>query len=100
MSHSRVLPQVKRSMLPVVLLSFLAAKPEHGYSMLAKLEELGVPGIKSGTLYPLLRTMEESGDIVSDWQITARGPARKIFEITQQGHQTLESVKNWLEQFN
>lgn len=67
--------------------------------MLNKLEELDVPGVKSGTLYPLLRTMEESGDIVSDWQIAERGPARKIFKITAQGRQSLESINSWLRQF-
>lgn len=94
-----MLQQTKRSMLPAVLLSLLTEEPVHGYSMLLKLEELGVPGIKSGTLYPLLRTMEESGDITSEWHIADRGPARKIFKITEQGRLTLESVNGWLRQF-
>ncbi|KSU65046.1 PadR family transcriptional regulator [Arthrobacter sp. NIO-1057] len=99
MEHSKVLQQIKRSMLPAVLLNLLTEEPAHGYSMLNKLEELDVPGVKSGTLYPLLRTMEQSGDIVSDWQITERGPARKIFKITAQGRQSLESINSWLRQF-
>lgn len=99
MEQNKLLQQIKRSMLPAVLLSQLAEEPVHGYSMLNKLEELGVSGVKSGTLYPLLRSMEESGDIISDWQIAERGPARKIFKITDQGHQTLTSLYSWLRQF-
>ncbi|WP_404288225.1 PadR family transcriptional regulator [Glutamicibacter arilaitensis] len=98
MNENKVVHQVKRSMLPVVILSQLLQEPSHGYSMLSKLEEHGITGIKSGTLYPLLRTMEEAGDIAAEWEIAARGPARKNFKITEQGQQTLQEIRLWLRQ--
>lgn len=87
-------------MLPVIILNQLMHEPTHGYLLLSKLEEHGLTGIKSGTLYPLLRTLEESGDIVSEWEIADRGPARKTFRITSQGQRTLQEVRTWLRQIS
>lgn len=98
MNANNTVHQVKRSTLPVIILNQLMNEPAHGYALLSKLEEHGLTGIKSGTLYPLLRVMEESGDIVSEWEITDRGPARKTFRITSQGQTTLQEVRTWLRQ--
>ncbi|MGP9782673.1 PadR family transcriptional regulator [Arthrobacter sp. MYb211] len=98
MDENKVVHQIRRSMLPVVILSQLLQGPSHGYSMLSKFDEHGITGIKSGTLYPLLRGMEEAGDIAAEWEIADRGPARKNFTITEQGQQTLQEIRLWLRQ--
>jgi PadR family transcriptional regulator, regulatory protein PadR len=54
-------------------------------------------GLPSGTVYPALRRLEQSGLIGSKWEkekdATAQSrPARKYFKLTSAGNRTLEKA--------
>jgi len=77
----------------LVLLAVLeqAAEPMYGYQIGRTLEEMaaGAPLVKQGTLYPLLRTMESRGLLLSEVEPSVTGPPRRYYTITEQGRQIL-----------
>jgi len=78
----------------LVLLGVLgqASKPMYGYQI-AKLIEANVkdiPIMKQGALYPVLRSLESSGLLVSEVEPSVSGPPRRYYRITETGRKTLE----------
>ena len=62
---------------------------------------MDVTGLPSGTVYPALRRLEQSGLIASQWEAAEIAqqelrPPRKYYEVTSVGEQTLtEAVKRF-----
>ncbi len=79
----------------LVLLSLLARakEPMYGYQIAKQLEaESGrLPMMKQGALYPVLRSMENSGLLASRVDPSVSGPPRRYYHITAGGRETLES---------
>ena len=82
----------------LVLLSVLNRSKEalYGYQIAKMLEESDpeVPMMKQGALYPVLRSLEESGLLESTVEPSVSGPPRRYYKITKEGRSTLEE---WLE---
>ncbi len=77
----------------LVLLAILdrSAEPLYGYQIAKRIEEAwqqGVP-VKQGTLYPVLRSMEENGLLASRVEPSVAGPPRKYYVITERGRAVL-----------
>ena len=58
---------------------------------------MDVTGLPSGTVYPALRRLEEAGLVVSKWEDEetaqrAQRPARKYYELTDSGRETLSEA--------
>jgi PadR family transcriptional regulator, regulatory protein PadR len=82
----------------LVLLALLDASPEplYGYQIAKSIEggwQEGAP-IKQGTLYPVLRSMEEQGLLGSRVEPSVSGPPRKYYTITDLGRSVLTDWKN------
>ena len=82
----------------LVLLSLLdrADEPMYGYKI-AKLMESAdekIPMMKQGALYPVLRSLENSGLLESRVDPSVSGPPRRYYKITKSGRETLQ---NWVE---
>ncbi len=77
----------------LVLLSLLAKskKPMYGYQIAKLLEESSgdVIFMKQGALYPVLRSLENSGLLESSVEPSVSGPPRRYYEITAEGKETL-----------
>ena len=72
-----------------------AEEPLYGYQIAKRIEgawESGTP-IKQGTLYPVLRSMEENGLLGSRVEPSVSGPPRKYYEITDLGRAALVDWK-------
>ncbi len=67
------------------LLLHLAKKPAHGYELMAVVSEEDELGTDLGSLYRILRAMEEDGLVKSNWDTTGGGPARRMYSITEHG---------------
>jgi len=82
----------------LVLLNVLSrsAEPMYGYQIAKLLEENGpdLPLTKQGTLYPVLRSLEENGLLSSMVEPSVSGPPRRYYTITPEGR---EALKEWLE---
>ena len=74
-----------RAALPQAVLAVLSHGESHGYAIAEVLRQHGFARIKGGTLYPLLKRLEDHGFVEHTWQHDQAGPGRKQFTITEQG---------------
>jgi PadR family transcriptional regulator len=75
---------------PFVLLA-VSLQRAHGYVIEDYLRALGLFGITMSTLYRTLRQMEKDGFLESTWEPGPTGPARRVYTITDAGHEWLET---------
>ena len=82
----------------LVLLAILeqASEPLYGYQIAKQIEDRWQEGtpIKQGTLYPVLRSMEENGLLSSRVEPSVSGPPRKYYSITERGTSVLGDWKD------
>jgi DNA-binding PadR family transcriptional regulator len=73
------------------LLVLLAGGSTHGYSLLGKLNALGVSPdeVDVGQLYRTLRELELAGLVRSRWEMPDAGAPRRDYEITEEGRAVL-----------
>src|SRR6218665_298405 len=64
---------------PLALAAVLQAGESHGYEAISQLEKLGLGTGYGGTLYPILRRLEDEGFLSSKWVPGDGGPGRKIY---------------------
>ena len=85
----------------LVLLNVMnrSTEPMYGYQIAKMLEDNGpeLPLMKQGTLYPVLRSLEENGLLSSLVEPSVSGPPRRYYTITSEGRSTL---KEWIEVWN
>ena len=74
------------------LLAALGSRPRHGYDLMQVLEQHELGRLRGGTVYPLLRRLEERGWVAATWDTTRPGAARKTYELTPEGAAALESA--------
>ena len=82
----------------LVLLRILseATEPMYGYQI-AKLVHVEDYSIKQGTLYPVLRALENNGLLESEVEPSVSGPPRRYYRITEDG---LAARKRWQQIWN
>lgn len=69
---------------------------QYGYSLLQVLNDKNV-NIEAGTLYPLLRRLDQQGLLDSIWDTSESRP-RKYYKLNEEGTQILEALKKaWKE---
>jgi PadR family transcriptional regulator, regulatory protein PadR len=92
------------------LLLELAKKSSHGYELIERLGQDGSAAPDPGNFYRMLRSLEEDGLVCSTWDTQNRGPARRVYELTEQGmeflhawaatiHQTQQSLDRFLSDY-
>ena len=82
------------------LLLELAKKPAHGYELIEHLSEGGGTAPDPGNFYRVLRTLEEDGFVCSTWDTQNTGPARRVYELTDQGREFLHAWAVTIKQTN
>lgn len=82
--------ELTRAALPQAVLAVLSHGDSHGYAIAEVLREHGFTRIKGGTLYPLLKRLEDQGLVEHTWEHNQAGPGRKQFTLTEQGRHELE----------
>ena len=78
-----------RNYLRPCLLLLLAEGTSHGYELLDQVGALGLERVDPGGLYRCLRSMEQEGLVRSEWEPSASGPARRTYELTDEGAEWL-----------
>ena len=78
----------------LVLLSVMnrSGEPMYGYQIAKMLEESApdIPMMKQGTLYPVLRSLEENGLLECTVEPSVSGPPRRYYKITKDGRTVLD----------
>ena len=95
-SEQRFTQQLKKGVLEMLVLRFLADKPSHGYELIVRLREKGggLLDLKEGTLYPILYRLEEEGCITSAWNspdgaVSLAKIPRRVYTVTDTGRTVL-----------
>jgi PadR family transcriptional regulator PadR len=83
---------------PFVLLA-VSMQRAHGYVIEDYLRAFGLFGITMSTLYRTLRQMEKDGFLESTWEPGPTGPARRVYTITDAGHDWLDSSATMLDTY-
>ncbi|GAB3926269.1 PadR family transcriptional regulator [Mucilaginibacter myungsuensis] len=70
-----------------IILAVLNQGESYGYQIIQKVKEAsnGHLQFSDGTLYPILRKLEDKGFIVSEWRIAENEKRRRYYNITEQG---------------
>jgi len=80
-----------RFMGPTLLL-LLHHGPAHGYTLTARLAELGLGELNPSVVYRSLREMEARGWVTSSWdEEQTQGPPRRVYCLTPLGDEVLKS---------
>jgi len=84
-------------LLQPAILTVLAQRALHGYRLAQRIAELppfkGQKPDVSG-IYRFLRSMEDRGLVVASWDVSRRGPAKRLYQLTPAGRQCLS---RWIE---
>src|SRR5262249_20713155 len=86
------LPWGPKNLLAPYLLFALSAYQVHGYLLERYLRSLGFISTNITTIYRTLRQLEREGLVSSYWQPTEKGPAQRIYTLTDAGH---AYVRDW-----
>ena len=78
-------PQLLRGVLPMLVLTLLHRQESYGYELVERLRELGLTGLATGAVYPVLSRFERDGLLTSHLVPSSSGPARKYYATTEQG---------------
>ena len=81
-----------------IILSVLKQGESYGYELIKGVKEAsgGKLQFSDGTLYPILRKLEEKGLIQSEWRVAENEKRRRYYRITNNGRNQLrQEKKNW-----
>ena len=86
-----VCPRRIHRFLEPCLLLLLHRSETHGYELLAGLKPFGFEQDPAdlSTIYRILRTLEDRGFVLSHWDSSNAGPARRRYRITSEGDRYL-----------
>lgn len=85
------------SLAPMVLL-ILKRQESYGYEIIQQLKDKtgGELSVAEGTLYPVLKKMEEKEWLKSSWKKADTGRERKYYAVTEKGINELqEQLSQW-----
>jgi PadR family transcriptional regulator PadR len=88
---------IAASLTPLMLM-ILAESENYGYELIQLLKNRSDAKliIAEGTLYPVLKKMEEKKWVTSKWRTAESGKQRKYYSITKKGRDQLdEQIVQW-----
>jgi DNA-binding PadR family transcriptional regulator len=79
------------------ILTVLAGEDLHGYRIAERMADMPLlkghkPDVSG--VYRFLRAMEDRGLVVASWDISDRGPAKRLYKLTAAGR---ECLSHWIE---
>jgi DNA-binding PadR family transcriptional regulator len=88
-AESKLEAELRRGVLQIAALA-LMRNPSYGYQLGKDLAEVGLE-TEEGTLYPILRRLEDQGLVSSTWDTEGSRP-RKYYQITPAGEESLNRL--------
>jgi PadR family transcriptional regulator PadR len=86
-----LISELRRGTLVLTVLSQLDEE-QYGYSLAQRLADHGLK-IDQGTLYPLLRRLEEQGLLDSEWSVEGPRP-RRYYRLNDTGREALRTLSS------
>ncbi|MCF7858907.1 MAG: PadR family transcriptional regulator [Candidatus Cloacimonetes bacterium] len=88
------------SRVNLIVLGLLMEQPMHGYKIVSFFEKRGLvfwTKVKIASVYKALQRLEKKGYIVGEMKQEEHNPPKKVFTITEDGHQHfLKILRNFL----
>ena len=86
---------IAASSIPLIL-SILSKEESYGYEIIRKIRDASNNELQfaEGTLYPILKKLEEKKIIVSQWRKADNDRERKYYKVTARGLKQLAVEKN------
>ncbi|QIE27023.1 Transcriptional regulator PadR-like family protein (plasmid) [Caballeronia sp. SBC1] len=81
--------QLKKGALDLCVLALLARGESYGYEIASTLAS--AVGMGEGTIYPLMRRMQNDGLVATRLVESSSGPSRKYYRLTPMGQDALEA---------
>ena len=90
----------RRMVLETAILASLAESTSHGYDLVDQIDALAstLVCVDAGSMYRMLRGMEEEGLVTSSWETPESGPSRRVYVISDRGLEALEIMARVLSQ--
>ena len=87
--------QLKKGVLEMCVLALLSRGDNYAYDIASRMAE--AVGMGEGTIYPLMRRMQNDGLVSTYLQESSGGPPRKYYKLTKSGALALKAqVADWL----
>ena len=94
-TYEKLTQELRRGILVLATLSQLNSAM-YGYALIEELSKQGLE-IDQGTLYPLLRRLEDQGLLESKWNVEGSRP-RRYYKLSPTGAKLLQVLRNdWQE---
>lgn len=84
--------QLKKGILELCVLAVLDKKDCYGYELVNEISKN--IEISDGTVYPILRRLNQEGYFTTYLQESQEGPPRKYYKLTELGKATKEELSN------
>ncbi len=86
-----------RYMQPSILLALLEGE-SYGYELSQRVGEYGFlrGDVPPGMIYRHLRQMEDDRLVISRWEAVESGPAKRMYEVTQEGREVLAAWMGYM----
>jgi PadR family transcriptional regulator, regulatory protein PadR len=83
----------KRSLIETALLIALIEQSGHGYALIERVQQLvgDQVYVAPGSVYRILRLLEEGGMVSSAWELGVAGPQRRTYTVEPSGRALLGS---------
>lgn len=85
-----LISELRRGLLAMAVLA-TCRTPQYGYSLKQGLAQAGLE-INEGTLYPLLRRLEEQSLLSSEWRLADESRPRRYYLINSTGEAALSAL--------
>jgi len=87
------------SWIQLLVLAVLYQTPMHGYRLLGEVNRLlaGRRPLKAGSLYTILRRMEGSGLLESEWDEAESGRSRRVYRVSDRGIERLRAGRRMVD---
>ena len=86
--------QLKKGVLEMCVLALLSKGDNYAYDIASRMAD--AVGMGEGTIYPLMRRMQNDGLVTTYLVESASGPPRKYYKLTRSGAMALKSqIADW-----
>ena len=90
--------QLKKGALDLCVLALLSRGDNYAYAIASRLSE--AIGMGEGTIYPLMRRLQNDGLVKTYLQESDAGPSRKYYRLTQLGREALAAQRAQWDSFS
>ncbi len=87
-AEENVKTQMRKGVLEYCILSILSRGDSYAPKIIAELKQYEMIVVE-GTIYPLLMRQKNAGLLDYRWEESPQGPPRKVYSLTQSGHEAL-----------